>query len=217
MMKPCIKCGSTDRNKKGDCKACAKSRGAAWRVANAERLKERNATYYLEHQDIVKTRSAAYRSKYPDRVKALTAAWQKANPEKCNFRTSKWASSNKDKVRAKNAAWGIANRAKVTANTRRRRKENPEWARLQTQNRRSRLAGGVLSRNLSDRLFILQQGKCACCAQPLGAKYHLDHIMPLALGGSNTDDNIQLLRQRCNGQKGAKHPADFMRERGLLL
>ena len=51
----------------------------------------------------------------------------------------------------------------------------------------------------------------------LQALQHLDHIMPLALGGSNTDDNIQLLRARCNLQKRAKHPVDFMRERGYLI
>jgi 5-methylcytosine-specific restriction endonuclease McrA len=45
----------------------------------------------------------------------------------------------------------------------------------------------------------------------------MDHIIPLALGGTNTDDNIQLLRAKCNKQKGAKHPIDFMQQRGFLL
>jgi 5-methylcytosine-specific restriction endonuclease McrA len=51
----------------------------------------------------------------------------------------------------------------------------------------------------------------------LGDNYHLDHIVPLAIGGTNTDDNIQLLRQKCNQQKSAKHPIDFMQSRGFLL
>lgn len=41
--------------------------------------------------------------------------------------------------------------------------------------------------------------------------------MPLALGGANEDWNIQLLRQRCNNQKKAKHPVDFMQSKGYLL
>jgi len=53
--------------------------------------------------------------------------------------------------------------------------------------------------------------------QPLGDDFHMDHIMPIALGGSNTDDNMQLLRKECNLQKQAKHPIDFMQSRGLLL
>ena len=77
--------------------------------------------------------------------------------------------------------------------------------------------GGVLTLGLSLRLFQLQKGKCACCKKPLGSNYHMDHIMPLALGGTNTNDNIQLLRARCNLQKQAKHPVDFMQQRGYLL
>jgi 5-methylcytosine-specific restriction endonuclease McrA len=45
----------------------------------------------------------------------------------------------------------------------------------------------------------------------------MDHIIPLALGGANTDDNIQLLRATCNLQKHTKHPIDFMQQRGYLL
>ena len=35
---------------------------------------------------------------------------------------------------------------------------------------------------------------------------HVDHIMPLARGGPNTLDNLQLLCARCNLAKGAKVP-----------
>ena len=75
----------------------------------------------------------------------------------------------------------------------------------------------MLSVGLSAKLFKLQKGKCPCCKQPLGDDYHLDHKMPLALGGTNTDENMQLLRSICNLQKHAKHPVDFMQERGYLL
>jgi 5-methylcytosine-specific restriction endonuclease McrA len=88
------------------------------------------------------------------------------------------------------------------------------------QNRRARknASAGKLSFNLAEKLFKLQHGKCACgCKKHLGKDYHLDHIMPLALGGANTDNNIQLLRKQCNWQKHAKHPIDFMQSRGFLL
>ena len=78
-----------------------------------------------------------------------------------------------------------------------------------------------------------QRGGCKTCAKardkaryesnteqskkPLGNDYHLDHINPLALGGSKTDEKIQLLRATCNLQKNAKHPVDFMQSRGFLL
>lgn len=73
------------------------------------------------------------------------------------------------------------------------------------------------SKGLAERLFRLQRGKCACCKKPLGSDYHLDHIMPLALGGVNEDSNIQLLRAKCNMQKHTVHPVEFMQQRGFLL
>jgi len=98
-------------------------------------------------------------------------------------------------------------------------KNNPEGHRNHARTRRAleKNSTGKLSKGLEDKLFKLQKGKCPCCKQPLGDDYHLDHIVPLARGGSNTDDNMQLLRSQCNQQKHAKHPVDFMRERGFLL
>lgn len=97
--------------------------------------------------------------------------------------------------------------------------QNKDVVKTYVQNRRAKIksCSGKLSVGLKNKLFVLQKGKCPCCNQPLGNDYHLDHIMPLSLGGTNTDDNIQLLRASCNRQKWAKHPVDFMSTRGFLL
>lgn len=91
-------------------------------------------------------------------------------------------------------------------------------ANVQNREAKKRANGGVLSKGLAQKLFKLQRGKCACgCKQSIGDNYHLDHIMPIALGGFNTDENIQLLRATCNQEKHAKHPIDFMQSKGFLL
>jgi 5-methylcytosine-specific restriction endonuclease McrA len=46
---------------------------------------------------------------------------------------------------------------------------------------------------------------------------HVDHILPLALGGDNRRKNIQLLCPTCNLSKGAHHPIDHAQRNGLLL
>jgi hypothetical protein len=100
------------------------------------------------------------------------------------------------------------------------RKENPDSNRTHLHNRRAlkRNNGGKLSSDLAKKLFSLQRGMCACgCGQALGNDYHLDHRMPIVLGGANEDWNMQLLTQRCNNQKKSKHPIDFMQSRGFLL
>ena len=135
-----------------------------------------------------------------------------------------WAAANPDRMKAHAAKYRALHPERQKARKTKRRASDPEaWReadRIYSHNRRARIlaTGGRLSYGLSAKLFKLQRGKCACgCKQPLGDDYHMDHIMPLALGGTNTDDNIQLLRATCNMKKNAKHPVDFMRERGLLL
>jgi len=117
-------------------------------------------------------------------------------------------------------AYHLANKERIKAKTAKWSAENSEKRRINEHTRRARKREitGKLSTSISEKLFKLQQGKCACgCKQPLGDGFHLDHIMPLALGGSNTDDNVQLLTATCNQQKHKKHPIDFMQQRGFLL
>lgn len=137
-----------------------------------------------------------------EKQKAAASAWYAANRDKAKATAARYRANNPDKYKAAIAQWHAA---------------NPEARRTIRQNRRARKNGGKLSRGLRDKLFKLQRGKCACCGEPLGDYFHLDHIMPLALGGTNTDDNMQLLRAKCNSQKSAKHPVDFMQSKGLLL
>jgi 5-methylcytosine-specific restriction endonuclease McrA len=69
-----------------------------------------------------------------------------------------------------------------------------------------------LTKGIESVLFSQQMGLCPCCNRELGDNYHLDHIMPIKLGGTNTDDNVQFLRSECNLRKAAKHPDDWRKE-----
>lgn len=211
-MKACSECGETKPTSefsnrvdssdglRGQCKACHAARKAAYRSSNIEKAKSRDA---------------AYRAANKEKIKSGFANWYAANSEKVKSRAAKWAAANHDKCTAIKSAWKKANPEKVQAYA----AANVDKKRIRHQNRRARTreSGGKLSIGLADKLFRLQRGKCACCGEPLGDDYHLDHIMPLALGGTNTDDNIQLLRSKCNLHKNAKHPVDFMQQRGFLL
>jgi 5-methylcytosine-specific restriction endonuclease McrA len=190
MTKFCPKCqAETERNTKGTCRLCAKLSTAAWRAANPDKAKADNLAWY---------------SANPEKAKAARLARYAANPKKWRVRSATWSANNADKVKAYVAKWRVKNLA---------------LCRLYKQNRRARkLAnGGALSKGLSAKLFKLQRGKCPCCKKPLGENYHLDHIVPLALGGGNVDSNIQLLRAFCNLKKHAKDPFDWANENGRLL
>lgn len=234
MMKSCDKCGTSDRYADGRCKACAAAYRKSYYIKNADKAKAYSAAYLAANPEKVKAKDAAYRIKNSSALRAKFVTYRAANIEMCRARDAAWRAANPDikkacqlayraanpeKTKARDAAYRAAHPEKQRANRVAWRAANPEATRIFNQNyqAKKRANGGTLSGGLSAKLFKLQKGKCACCGQPLGTKYHLDHIMPIALGGSNTDDNMQLLRQRCNSQKSAKHPVDFMQQRGFLL
>lgn len=217
----CASCGSdTDRTKDGKCKACQKIYNAAYREKNKENIARQQAAWYAAHREDRLKKMHDYRKSNPVDRSLYFAEYRAVNKDKTRAASAKYADLNKEKVRAKKAAWYAANSDRVKAQKARYNAENKEKSRIRVQNRRARVreACGSLSRNLAKKLFRLQRGKCACgCGQPLGDSYHLDHIMPIALGGANEDWNIQLLCATCNHQKSAKHPVDYMQQRGFLL
>ena len=188
-MKVCRKCGSTEFYASGICKPC-KNAGAAKR--------------YAENPDKDKARANAYYANNTEKVKAEHKKRYASDPKKVMASQAKWVAANKDRIKTNKARW---------------LSENKELGRIYSHNKRARKRanGGTLSKGLAEKLYKLQRGKCACCCKPLGDDYHMDHRMPIVLGGANEDWNMQLLTQRCNNQKYTKHPIDFMQSRGFLL
>lgn len=188
---------------------------------NAEHAKQNldyGRKWAKENPDKLKAGYARWYAKNSDKAKANAARWKLGNPERVIALIAEWRAKNREKVVSTRERWYAANAEIVKAAVKKWREKHPDAVKVHGQNRRRAVSGrGKLSIGLSERLLKLQRGKCACCGKPLGDNYHLDHRMPLALGGANEDWNMQLLRDKCNLSKGAKHPVDFMQSRGFLL
>lgn len=80
---------------------------------------------------------------------------------------------------------------------------------------RQRARRNRLPKTTRDRLLRVQDHRCAICRGPLGFyESHIDHIIPVALGGSDDWNNLQLTHMTCNLRKGAgRGPHDAGQER----
>lgn len=215
-MKTCSKCRVTKPRTEFH-KASTKSDGLRSRCKQCALIDA--AAYRSENPDTVKKTQAAFRAAHPDEHKARCAAWYTENRDKKLARDAARHRKNPSKKLESSAAWRAANKERCRANLAEWHKVNPEYHRISEQNRRARKRanGGRLSPGLAAKLFKLQKGKCACCHVSIADGNHLDHRIPVALGGPNEDWNMQLLCGPCNLSKGAKHPVEFMQSRGFLL
>lgn len=210
-MKPCAKCGCTERYANGSCKSCMVATNAKrsaykaeWKARNKDRLHELDVAYRAANKDRIKANHVAWRSKNKHVTQRYAKEFADKNKEVLRERANAYYATHKEQAAVSRAKWRAANLDLRSEYEQKRRAQK-------------RASESTLSRGMRKRLFTLQQGKCPCCGQPLGTDYHLDHILPLKLGGTNTDGNVQLLRAVCNIQKGAKHPIDYMQEKGFLL
>ena len=95
--------------------------------------------------------------------------------------------ANREKIKAASRAWARNNRAQRN--------------RLQNMRR----AGGVISRD--QWLELVSVGKCAFCGS--SSNLQVDHIIPIARGGTSVPENLQVLCAQCNQSKGAREKPMF--------
>lgn len=132
-----------------------------------------------------------------------------------------WRLKKREYRAVKDVAYRQNNQEKVARAKRSWRLANPEkWVSYKA-NRRARVlgVGGKYTSEDVMQLAVRQKNKCAhpWCRRGLSRGRHVDHIKPLAIGGSNDRRNIQLLCPKCNRSKGAKHPIVVALQHGLLV
>jgi 5-methylcytosine-specific restriction endonuclease McrA len=198
--------------------------------------REAKRKYRETHRAVIRAKANARRQKHPEEMRRRGRDQWRRNAEKYKASTRARYAENLEESRLKAREHAKRHRQKrpdlMRDSNRRAYAKNPEGRRLSSRkwqaknllrarannaNRRSMklAAGGKYTRDDVVEIFKMQRGKCAICKTNL-TKYHVDHVMPLSLGGDNNRTNLQLLCPTCNSSKGAKHPIEFMRLRGLL-
>lgn len=144
---------------------------------------------------------------------------------------SRCKSCNRQRRRKSHAA----NPEKDRENSIRWREKNParkeEYQRLYQASAHGRAVKAKIQRKRKHRLRALgsysdqdiaeilkaQRHRCAGCRTKLDDRATIDHIIPIALGGTNARKNLQMLCVSCNSSKQAKPPETWYRQQGFLV
>ena len=74
-----------------------------------------------------------------------------------------------------------------------------------------------ISSRVRQKIWEKYGGKCAYCGEPIPFKgMHVDHLIPLARGGADSDDNYMPACSKCNHYKHTLTFDDFREQIGLL-
>lgn len=167
------------------------------------------------YRDHARLAARTYGRAHSAEVVARVAAWRAANPGKRKVQDAAYRKRNRDKCRESNAKW----RAKRPDYFKEWEARNVEICRAYRRNTKARRKAAPGRHTAADVAAIrsAQKGRCAYCRIRLDRSEHVDHVLPVALGGTNDRSNLQLLCPPCNLAKGAKHPVQYAREQGLLL
>lgn len=218
-------------------------RNAAYRAAHRAELVEKAKQWRLDNPEkatAVKKRATAYakqrRHKWAREHREEIAAEkarrvaERREKQKISRRekSRRWATANPDKVKAMSTAYGKTERAAACRAKHYRnggKEKTAAWAKANPGKRkaigiayRTRKLGNGGRHTAEDVAAILaaQGGKCAYC-RTKPTRPEVDHVVPLALGGTNDKANLQIVCRTCNARKGAKHPIAFAQSIGLLL
>lgn len=199
-MKSCRKCGEDkpledfmkdSRRKDGRgsyCKSCGAANTRKSRAKNPEAAR----VYYLANRNEIAVKARKYRSQ-PE-VKAKRAKAQATYNAKNKESVRAWKAAWRERNRDYHGQWESQNRNRVRAH--KRKSEAKRRAK-----KRSLPAEDVCPQEI----FVRDKGVCGLCGTPVDpSDWHLDHIVPLALNGPHTSDNVQVTHPSCNLSKGSR-------------
>ena len=222
-MKQCYRCKETkdesefskDTKRKDGlfpmCKTCSNLASKIYRKNNIDALKDSDKKYREEHKE---DRRIAY-SEWYQKNKQYHSEWRSRNKQSVSESLRRYRLNNKERRSEYNKKWLEKN----IGYAREHRLNNAESYRTRLRNRRAMVKKSGGSHTAEDIHYLMksQRGLCVVCFKKINDKYHVDHIIPIALGGTNDKYNIQLLCPKCNMEKHAKDPIRFMNEKGFLL
>ena len=163
------------------------------------------------HTADTRTSDRAYYLRNRDKRLRQVQAWQKANPEAHRAAVRRHDAMRRvvrRDARLNSEERAAVKRVKAIYRVNEWGRNNPEALRVsrvrRQARRRARLAkaDGVFTKEQFEARWNLYGGSCWMCG---GRADSMDHVIPLARGGSNWPANLRPACRSCNSRKGARH------------
>lgn len=197
------------------CVACRGARSAysaAYYAARREEHAKRSAAYQISHRVEIAAQRAQYRAAHPKEEAARSAAYRATHRDEKSATDAAYYAAHSEKLRAYQAAYQAAHPEETAARHAAYHAAHPEEAAARSRSRKALVRNAAGTHTAADvrAQYDRQRGRCYWCGVKVALrKKHVDHVMPIILGGSNGPENIVIACAHCNLSKKASHPMDF--------
>lgn len=180
----------------GLCKKTKAEYDSLYRETNREQRNEASRRYYETHREEAAERDRRRYEEDPARRREWNRCYREAHVEEDRQRSRAWRLAHLEERAESGRLWREDHAVEIAARNRTRRA-------LKRNAIGTHTAADVRAQHKR------QKGRCYWCGGKAGRRYHVDHVVPLSLGGSNGPENIVVSCPFCNLSKHAKHPMDF--------
>jgi 5-methylcytosine-specific restriction endonuclease McrA len=179
-----------------------------YKSRHKEKLLIQNRQYLIDNPDKAKQFRRTRYLNNPEYYKKRSKEHHKSNKNKPEYkkalliRAQAWVRENPERYQANRHGWRQKNIKRIAELARKYRKENPEQRRAAHNRRRFRKqnANGTTDKEQFKARIEMFGGICAYCNSPYE---HMDHVIPLAKGGTNWPANLRPACAKCNTSKHA--------------
>ena len=214
--KVCSKCGATKslgmfylyhEKHVSSCKECHSKDCKARYRKNPKQQIGASRRYQKTHRVECTARQAAWRAAHPERMRVFRRKWEKNNQERA--REMKRAYKKSDAGQASEISYKKRHLDELKQKNAEYKRKNPERVKSWGAKRKATILGAkgrATPKQIAARVTFYGN-RCAYCDGPYE---HLDHVIPLARGGSNWPANLRPACEHCNTSKRDKPLREFL-------
>ena len=158
--------------------------------------------------------------RYPQ-CKPCRKEYRVANKERRAESYNDWYQRNLERTRAAKRQWYFDNLERSRATNKKWYQEHPEYNRANQARRRAQKAKTLSDPKGVKAIYELSvRGidiKCYLCGKVTEPNdRHVDHVIPLSMGGNHSPDNLAIACSSCNLKKGSKRMEPVLNQGGPI-
>ena len=165
---------------------------------------EKRKAYNAAYREANKEKAKAYREGNKEKANAYSKAYYEANREKLNASSKAYYEANREKLNASSRAYREVNKEKIAATTLAYYEANKD--KFFAKNAKARaLKAPALLPTTDDKLIQNLYKQREHMSKKRNEVYHVDHIIPLSIGGAHHQDNLRIITAKENLEKKDKY------------